>query len=207
MALSTADLIEINQLYARYNTAIDTGDGVISGPNAGPELMEGTFLAGLAEERQVKLGDLTTDRRGRLVVYGGHGVAESWENNPTSGPNLVRNAGWYDDTSDGIVEATDSCDASSMCWAMGSPDMTGECVAFCQGDEGDPVCPPDSECLLCGDFCPPVCIPSCDPLLQDCNEGQGCYWAHDDFNCSLIAAIVNTNGQGGAQSAVDALFD
>jgi len=27
MALTTADLIEINQLYARYNTAIDTGDG------------------------------------------------------------------------------------------------------------------------------------------------------------------------------------
>ena len=27
MPLSTADLIEIQQLYARYNTAIDTGDG------------------------------------------------------------------------------------------------------------------------------------------------------------------------------------
>jgi hypothetical protein len=27
MSLDTADLIEIQQLYARYNTAIDTGDG------------------------------------------------------------------------------------------------------------------------------------------------------------------------------------
>ena len=113
---------------------IDTGDGVISGPNAGPVLMEGTFLVGLAEERQVKLGDLTTDRRGRLVVYGGHGVAESWESNPTSGPNLVRNAGWYDDTSDGIVEATvtigeETFTAEAARIIVGPPDYAHPCTA------------------------------------------------------------------------------
>ena len=45
MALSTADLIEINQLYARYNTAIDTGDGETFG---GCFIPEGIFNPGHA---------------------------------------------------------------------------------------------------------------------------------------------------------------
>ncbi len=45
MALSTADLIEIQQLYARYNTAIDTGDGESF---AGCFIPEGVFNPGHA---------------------------------------------------------------------------------------------------------------------------------------------------------------
>ena len=43
MALSTDDLIQINQLYARYDTAIDTGDGEAF---AGCFVAEGLFNPG-----------------------------------------------------------------------------------------------------------------------------------------------------------------
>ena len=43
MALSTDDLIQIQQLYARYNTAIDTGDGESFG---GCFVAEGVFFPG-----------------------------------------------------------------------------------------------------------------------------------------------------------------
>ncbi len=43
MPLGTADTIEIQQLYARYNTAIDTGDGKAFG---GCFVPEGTFQPG-----------------------------------------------------------------------------------------------------------------------------------------------------------------
>ena len=43
MPLTTDDVIEIQQLYARYNTAIDTGDGATFG---GLFVPEGTFNPG-----------------------------------------------------------------------------------------------------------------------------------------------------------------
>lgn len=55
MPLSTDDLMEINQLYARYNTAIDTGDG---GGFAGCFVAEGRFDpgTGLVEGREALAG-------------------------------------------------------------------------------------------------------------------------------------------------------
>ena len=46
MSLDTADQIEIQQLYARYNTAIDTGD---SETFAGCFTLEGHFDSGIAQ--------------------------------------------------------------------------------------------------------------------------------------------------------------
>ncbi len=46
MSLDTADQIEIQQLYARYNTAIDTGDGETF---AGCFTLDGHFDSGVAQ--------------------------------------------------------------------------------------------------------------------------------------------------------------
>ncbi|RSZ60431.1 hypothetical protein HF313_19930 [Massilia atriviolacea] len=52
----------------------------------------------------VPLGELRTDPRGRLWVFGGHGTSASLDG---SAPvTFANNDGWYDDTSDGPVTAT-----------------------------------------------------------------------------------------------------
>ena len=44
----------------------------------------------------------------------------------------------------------------------------------------------------------PVCLPACDPLAQDCAEGEGCYLGLDNFICADPALPMGQNGQAGA---------
>jgi hypothetical protein len=85
----------------------------------------------------------------------------------------------------GTVEATDDCDATSHCWAVIEVDgeAVGTCHAFCTGSGDMPECPPGSACLISGSGNINLCIPTCDPILQDCNEGLACFWAYNGFNC------------------------
>jgi hypothetical protein len=90
----------------------------------------------------------------------------------------------------GIVEATDDCDATSFCWDVMDVDgeAIGTCAPFCTGTADDPQCPDlpgclDSSCLIIRDSSINFCVPSCDPLAQDCGPGLACYWANDGFNC------------------------
>ena len=62
-------------------------------------------VIGPSGEVEVKLGDLKVTRKGRLMVLGGHGVAGSWKVSPQP-PEAVHNPDWFDDTSDGPVNAT-----------------------------------------------------------------------------------------------------
>ena len=87
-------------------------------------------------------------------------------------------------TYDGAVEATDSCDANSMCWnvaAVGDENI-GTCTSFCTGSPDDPLCPAGSSCSISCDGSLNVCLHNCDPLEQDC-LGSACYWAHTGFEC------------------------
>ena len=81
------------------------------------------------------------------------------------------------------VDAIDDCDASGYCWDVG-PDSMGWCRAFCTGSADDPTCAEGSSCLISGGGVPVLCLPSCDPLAQDCGAGGGCYWTSGDFNCT-----------------------
>jgi hypothetical protein len=84
----------------------------------------------------------------------------------------------------GVVEATDDCDATSFCWDVMDIDgeAIGTCHLFCTGTADMPECPPKSQCLISGSGVINLCIPTCDPILQDCGEGLACYWA-TGFNC------------------------
>ena len=74
------------------------------------------------------------------------------------------------------ADSTDDCDATSFCWF-------GTCESFCTGTPDDPECPPGSSCLLSADFGIVVCIDSCDPTLQDCNDDFACHW-NSSFTCA-----------------------
>lgn len=72
----------------------------ISGPNA----HQTATTSGRFKGKEVFLGELRTDSKGRLLVLGGHGTSGSV---PPGRPitNFANNAGWHDDTADGSVTA------------------------------------------------------------------------------------------------------
>lgn len=55
--------------------------------------------------RQINIGEALTDHLGRLVVLGGFGDAWSWEAAPPPLKSYLNNKTWYDDISDGPVDA------------------------------------------------------------------------------------------------------
>ncbi|WP_257454059.1 LodA/GoxA family CTQ-dependent oxidase [Archangium lipolyticum] len=81
---------------------IDPGSRAISGANTqGPGFH---FDSGMFVNRQVYLGELRTDDKGRLLVLGGRGQSGASDgSNPTT---FANNNNWFDDTSDGPVRAT-----------------------------------------------------------------------------------------------------
>lgn len=85
----------------------------------------------------------------------------------------------------GIVEGTDDCGSESICWDATDVEgqLVGVCKSFCGGTKDAPLCEPGTSCNILNDGTINLCLPTCDPLLQDCEEGLACYWANTDFNC------------------------
>jgi hypothetical protein len=87
------------------------------------------------------------------------------------------------------VSGIDDCDVSSMCWDVDPETNMGTCIAFCSGSEANPVCEdPSTTCAIANEGVLILCLPNCDPLLQDCIEGQACYPIDDDFACAPDAS-------------------
>ncbi|MEX1366505.1 MAG: ribulose phosphate epimerase [Nannocystaceae bacterium] len=87
------------------------------------------------------------------------------------------------------VSGIDSCDIAAMCWDVDGETNMGVCVPFCEGSEDAPLCSdPDEACSITNDGVLILCLPLCDPLLQDCPEGQACYPEPNGFICSPDAS-------------------
>lgn len=85
----------------------------------------------------------------------------------------------------------DNCDIGSFCWNLDSETGEGTCIAFCVGSWADPFCSaPDHSCSASSSLA--VCLPNCDPLLQDCAAGEGCYGIASGYVCAPDAS-----GDGG----------
>jgi L-Lysine epsilon oxidase N-terminal/L-lysine epsilon oxidase C-terminal domain len=83
----------------RRKLAITPAAKSVSGRDAKPKKFDdGTFM-----DKKVYLGEIFTDAAGRLVVLGGHGKSESY--NDSWAITFANNEGWYDDVSDGPVTA------------------------------------------------------------------------------------------------------
>jgi len=85
----------------------------------------------------------------------------------------------------------DTCAAGFFCMTDVSGNTgPGTCLEYCSpGNE----CVYGGECFPFNDGALPVCEVLCDPILQDCPEGQGCYAAFDNFVCAMPGA---PEGQG-----------
>jgi len=92
-------------------------------------------------------------------------------------------------TSQGAYSGVDSCIKGAMCWGVDMEGM-GTCVALCIGTPDDAVCENKGLCTIPGGGGPlNLCLPVCDPLLQDCSgAGEACYPIADAFNCAPDAS-------------------
>jgi hypothetical protein len=87
------------------------------------------------------------------------------------------------------VSGIDNCDSAMMCWDVDPETNMGTCVAFCTGSAADPMCEdPTTVCIIANEGVLALCLPGCDPLLQDCVEGQACYPVNEDFACAPDAS-------------------
>jgi hypothetical protein len=77
----------------------------------------------------------------------------------------------------------DNCALGLMCWDVDDRGV-GVCEDMCVGSPSAPICDdPDDVCALWNDGATVLCLLECDPLLQACVEGQGCYPINDAFVC------------------------
>ncbi len=87
----------------------------------------------------------------------------------------------------------DTCELGAMCWDVDLETLEGRCVAMCIGDRESPTCEdPNSSCIITSGP-PALCLPNCDPVAQDCAEGEACYPFSDVFHC-----IPDASGEMGA---------
>lgn len=67
----------------------------------------------------------------------------------------------------------DDCALGHMCLDIDN-DGSGICQKFCQGQASNPECDADETCLIYFAGVP-FCFEQCDPLVQSCPAGEGCY--------------------------------
>ena len=85
---------------------------------------------------------------------------------PTGEPCTVEGSG---------ASGIDSCARGAMCFWVDPTTNEGSCVAACEGTSAEPVCSdPSTVCVQAVDDVLTLCLPTCDPLLQDCERGA-CY--------------------------------
>lgn len=90
------------------------------------------------------------------------------------------------------VTGVDTCDVGTFCWDMDPETQLGLCVAFCVGSDSAPTCEdPNKTCNFNKQFA--VCLEECDPVLNDCPVGCGCYPVEEGFQC-----VPDASGDEGA---------
>lgn len=85
------------------------------------------------------------------------------------------------------VSGFDSCDKGAMCWGVNPDTGKGVCVELCKGTAEAPVCDPGFQCAIANNVLN-LCLPSCDPLSQDCAGDDLCIPNGEAFLCVLDAS-------------------
>jgi hypothetical protein len=94
------------------------------------------------------------------------------------------------------VSGIDNCEAGAMCWDV--VDGVGICVAQCVGSPDAPQCNvPMTSCLISNDGVLTLCLPFCDPLLQDCPGDDLCI--PNPQNQEAFLCVLDASGEEGQE--------
>lgn len=93
---------------------------------------------------------------------------------------------------DYLGSCIDDCAEGHMCLDIDGDGM-GQCERFCGGNPDNPECDFDETCFIYFSGVP-FCFPQCDPLVQDCVDGTGCY--PDDSSAGTGFICMPTVGGG-----------
>ncbi|MBL4683286.1 MAG: hypothetical protein JKY37_01755 [Nannocystaceae bacterium] len=89
----------------------------------------------------------------------------------------------------GIGSGLDSCELHAMCWFVDAETLEGTCVALCVGGRDAPYCEdPAATCPITSNGWLLPCLPRCNPLLDDCPAGHGCYPQPSGLLCAPDAS-------------------
>jgi hypothetical protein len=99
------------------------------------------------------------------------------------------------DIENGKYTGLDNCDVGLICLLTDDEGKGGACVEFCDANS---TCPKTgAKCVVYNDGSLPICLVDCDPLVQDCPEGQACYnSAGDNFVCFKESAMPGEGAPG-----------
>lgn len=140
-------------------TSSATGDGFIMPPDGGVE--------GMCDPKQQDCPD------GEKCTAYGSVEGSPWNANkcvPVSGMDQV---GDPCNIEGGKYTGEDNCDVGLICLLTDDDGNGGVCVEFCDTNDN---CPQSGgQCATFNDGSLPICLVNCDPLIQDCPDGQGCY--------------------------------
>jgi hypothetical protein len=92
-------------------------------------------------------------------------------------------------TEGGGVSGLDDCQKGAMCWDVDAENK-GLCVELCGGTEASPTCSNEADfgCAVVNDGVLNLCLPDCDPLIQNCPGDDLCIPIADTFVCVLDAS-------------------
>ncbi|HEY8377775.1 MAG TPA: ribulose phosphate epimerase, partial [Nannocystis sp.] len=135
----------------------------------------------------------------KCMPYSGDGD-NSWESlkcvpidpNPgtTGDPCTVEGSG---------VSGIDDCDLHHMCWNVDPDTGEGTCVKFCSGSPDAPSCDiPGTACTIANNGVLILCLPMCDPLLQDCAGGDLCI--PNPMNPESFICVLDASGEEGQEN-------
>ncbi|PCC66725.1 hypothetical protein SAMN02745121_00544 [Nannocystis exedens] len=185
-------------------TTSPTSEGPTSDTTAGPSTegtTDNTFImppdgGGGTKECDPWVQDCPAGQK--CMPYSGDGD-NSWESlkctpimeNPgqTGDPCTVEGSG---------VSGIDSCDLAHMCWNTDPDTGEGTCVKFCTGSPDAPSCDvAGTSCTIVNDGVLILCLPMCDPLLQDCQGGDLCI--PNPMNPDSFICVLDASGEEGQE--------
>ena len=93
------------------------------------------------------------------------------------------------------VSGVDDCELGAVCWDVYYETHEGTCVSFCGGSEEEPICELGSVCvsLARGGANAGLCLPSCDPIDNDCPGDDLCVPNGEGWLC-----VLDGSGDNGA---------
>lgn len=89
------------------------------------------------------------------------------------------------------LSGNDTCETGNMCWDADPDTGIGNCIAFCTGSADAGVCNAGTSCVVANDGVLPICLPGCDPLVQDCDGDDLCI---PDFSMSGYVCVLDASG-------------